>query len=272
MWGIARAYDGRVLLRVEDHDRTRCRPEYERALLEDLDWLGFEPDEFPSSSFRVAGALHPSRQSDNGNRYARALAQLHDGGLVFPCDCTRRSIAESSPRREGAEVRYPGTCRDRGVDGAVILARRIRIDPGVETFEDLRLGAFADDPSTQCGDVLARDRHGGWTYQFAVTVDDLEQGVDVVIRGEDLLASTARQRRMARLLGRASLPQVLHHPLLVHDGGAKLSKALGDTALRERRAAGALADMLIGEAAFLVGLQSTPAPLAAADVGTLFRP
>jgi glutamyl-tRNA synthetase/glutamyl-Q tRNA(Asp) synthetase len=271
VWGIARAFGGRVLLRVEDHDRTRCRPEYEHALLDDLDWLGFMPDEFPSASFRAAGASHPSRQSDNGDRYARALAELQDRGLVFPCDCTRRSIAGASPRREGEEVRYPGTCRDRHLDGDEILARRIRIDPGVEAFEDLRLGMFADDPSTQCGDVLARDRHGGWTYQFAVTVDDFEQEVDVIIRGEDLLASTARQRRMARLLGRTTLPLVLHHPLLVHDGGAKLSKALGDTALRERRAAGTRADQLIGEAAFLVGLQPTPASLTAADAGALFR-
>lgn len=271
VWGIARAFGGRVVLRIEDHDRTRCRPEYERALLDDLDWLGFEPDAYTTDSFRVSGGEHPSRQSDNGNRYARALAALRDRGLVFPCDCTRRSIAVASPRLEGAEARYPGTCRDRHLDGAELLARRIRIDSGVEVFEDLRLGAFAHDPSTQCGDVLARDRHGGWTYQFAVTVDDLEQGVDVIIRGEDLLSSTARQRRMARLLGRDSLPLVLHHPLLVHDGGAKLSKALGDTALRERRAAGASADQLIGEAAFLVGLQPTPAPLKAADAGTLFR-
>jgi glutamyl/glutaminyl-tRNA synthetase len=271
VWGIARAFGGRVLLRVEDHDRTRCRPEYEHALLDDLDWLGFEPDEFPTASFRMTGTSHASRQSDNGPRYTHALARLHEHGLVFPCDCTRRSIAEASPRREGAEVRYPGTCRDRHLDGATILARRIRVDPGIEAFDDLRLGSFADDPSTQCGDVLARDRHGGWTYQFAVTVDDLEQGVDVIIRGEDLLASTARQRRIARLLGRDSPPQVLHHPLLVHAGGAKLSKALGDTALRERRAAGARAEALIGEAAFLVGLQSSPTPLKAADVGALFR-
>jgi glutamyl-Q tRNA(Asp) synthetase len=272
VWGIARAFGGRVVLRVEDHDRTRCRPEYEQALLDDLDWLGFEPDEFPTASFRHAGTSHASRQSDNGVRYASALAALHERGWVFPCDCTRRSIAEASTRGDGGEVRYPGTCRDRHLDGAAILARRIRLDPGVEVFEDLRLGAFAEDPSSQCGDVLARDRHGGWTYQFAVTVDDAAQGIDVIIRGEDLLASTARQRRIAHLLERVSLPRVLHHPLLVHDGGVKLSKASGDTALRERRAAGVRADALIGEAAYLVGLATSPAPLNARDVGALFLP
>ncbi|HET9152174.1 MAG TPA: glutamate--tRNA ligase family protein, partial [Gemmatimonadales bacterium] len=90
----------------------------------------------------------------------------------------------------------------------------------------------------QCGDLLVRDRLGNWTYQFAVTVDDLDQGIDLVVRGDDILASTGRQLRLARLLGRERMPLFLHHPLIVKPGGAKLSKASGDTGVRELRAAG----------------------------------
>ena len=89
---------------------------------------------------------------------------------------------------------------------------RLRIDPGVETFEDARLGPQEQDPSAQCGDLLLRDRAGNWTYQFAVTVDDWQQGVDLVIRGMDLLPSTGRQIRLARLLGRERMPRVLPPP------------------------------------------------------------
>ena len=94
------------------------------------------------------------------------------------------------------------------------------------------------DPSRQCGDLLIRDRLGNWTYQFCVVVDDMDQGVDLVVRGEDLLASTGRQVRLARLLGRTKPPAFLHHTLLRKPGGAKLSKSDGDTGVRELRAAG----------------------------------
>jgi len=272
VWGIARTFGGTVVLRVEDHDRTRCRPEFEAALLDDLDWLGFRPDDASTTSFREQPAGHAHRQSDNAARYAQALSQLEMQGLVYPCRCTRRLIAEQSPHGVGEEPRYPGTCRESAVDPQSTLARRVRIAPGAEPFDDLRRGTFSDDPSQQCGDVLVRDRHGGWTYQFAVTVDDAEHEIDVIIRGEDLLSSTARQRRIARLLGRMTPPSVLHHPLLVHEGGAKLSKANGDTALRARRVAGVSAEALIGEAVFLAGLASSPAPRSADSVAELFRP
>ena len=123
----------------------------------------------------------------------------------------------------------------------------------------------------QCGDVLVRDRHGSWTYQFAVTVDDFEQGIDVIIRGEDLLPSTGRQWQLARLLGRATPPLVLHHPLLVHADGAKLSKANRDTSLRERRADGAGPESLLGEAAFLCGLAQSAEPISAGEIARLFE-
>jgi glutamyl-tRNA synthetase/glutamyl-Q tRNA(Asp) synthetase len=276
VWGIARAYGGRVALRVEDHDRTRCRPEYELALLEDLHWVGLVPDEGSIESYAARhrerdSAPHSLRQSDNGARYANALASLEQCGLVYPCRCTRREIAAIVPRSPGAEVPYPGTCRMRNIDVHDTLARRVQLAPGAEAFDDLRLGPIVQHPAEQCGDLLARDRHGSWTYQFAVSVDDATGTIDVVIRGEDLLDSTGRQIALARLLGRVEPPLYLHHMVLLRDDGAKLSKATHDTSLRDRREAGAAPEELLGEAAFRAGLAPSSAPLDVSELPALFR-
>jgi glutamyl-tRNA synthetase/glutamyl-Q tRNA(Asp) synthetase len=126
-------------------------------------------------------------------------------------------------------------------------------------------------PAEQCGDILLRDRDGHWTYQFAVTVDDMNQGVDLVIRGEDLLPSTGRQLALARMLGRPLPPRFLHHPLIVKPGGEKLSKASGDTGVRELRRAGVSAAEVIGRAAFAAGLIGSPRPISAREVAGLFQ-
>ena len=272
VWGIARCYGGEVLLRIEDHDQSRSRTEYEIALLDDLEWMGFEADVASIHSFRRAHTKHPFRQSDNADRYARALRTLDDEGLVYACDCTRRTINGLNPQATGEEARYPGTCRGRQVRPTSTVARRVRLAGGEVSIDDLRLGEVVQVPAQQCGDLLARDGRGHWTYQFAVTVDDMAQHIDVVIRGEDLLPSTGRQFHLAALLGRAKPPIVLHHPLVVHPSGAKLSKAARDTSLRERRAAGAMPEQLIGEAAYLAGLTRTRTSLPAVDVARLFLP
>jgi glutamyl-Q tRNA(Asp) synthetase len=178
-------------------------------LLDDLDWLGLEPDGPGTSAFR-AGPL-AQRQSDEPMRYAVRLAALEARGLAYACRCSRADIARASTG--DGDPRYPGTCRDAAIDASSTPARRVvMVADAVEHFDDLLLGPQAQDPDRQCGDVLARDRAGNWTYQFAVVVDDLEQGVDLIIRGVDLLDSTGRQRRLARLLGRQEAPRVLHHP------------------------------------------------------------
>lgn len=272
VWGAARAFGGRVLLRIEDHDRGRCRPEYERALLDDLDWLGLEPDLGTTAEFRRGPHAH--RQSDQSARYQARLAQLESQGLVYPCTCSRADIARESTGGEAksVEVRYPGTCRDAARDPRSTAARRIRSEAGrTERFHDLRLGELAQDPDAQCGDLLARDRNGHWTYQFAVTVDDLEQGIDIVIRGEDLLASTGRQLRLARMLGRTRMPRFLHHPLVLHPDGRKLSKSAGDTGIRELREAGHTPAEVLGLAAHAAGLQPAPDPIGADSLASLFR-
>ena len=275
VWGIARAFGGDVVLRIEDHDRTRCRVEYEEALLDDLDWLGFVPDIGSTDSFRVAKGghphPHPQRQSDNEDRYAAALAVLSARGLAYVCTCTRRDIARHVPHAAGEEPRYPGTCREAGHAETESLARRVRMGDGVESFDDRRLGPVRQSPAEQCGDLLVRDRHGQWTYQFAVVVDDMTHDTDVVIRGEDLLASTGRQLRLAALLGRERPLQWWHHPLIVHPDGRKLSKANHDASIRERRVAGAHAAAILGEAAFLSGLLPAARDLSIDELPGLFR-
>ncbi len=228
VWEIARVRGGRVILRIEDHDRTRCREEYADAIVEDLDWLGFVPD-----------AIAPRQSSlERGERYAAALEQLTSAGLAYACDCSRRDIAMDVPDRFGEEMRYPGRCRTRALALDATAARRVRMDGGIESLDDERLGHQEQSPADQCGDVLVRDRMGNWTYQFAVVVDDLDQGVNLVIRGEDLLSSTGRQIRLGRLLGRTTPPRFHHHALVRNPDGAKLSKAAGDTGIRELRKKG----------------------------------
>jgi glutamyl/glutaminyl-tRNA synthetase len=236
VWSVARALGGRVLLRIEDHDRTRARPEYETGILDDLDWLGFEPDIFPTSAFRAGRC--DGRQSDRDDVYRAAVETLRAKGLVYACDCSRAEIVAASDGDTTGELRYAGRCRDRGLPLADGLGWRVRIAPGVETFDDARLGPQAQEPAAQCGDVLIRDRHGNWTYQFAVTVDDWQHGIDMVIRGEDLLASTGRQIRLARLIGRQEPPAFHHHRLIMQSPTQKLSKSDGAAGIRALRAAG----------------------------------
>ena len=253
VWGLARAAGGRVLLRIEDHDRIRSRPEFEASILEDLDWLGFAGDE---------GHQPVRRQSDNPAAYEQALAALGRAHHVYNCDCSRKEI--------GGE-RYLGRCRARGIAGSSSCGVRVQIGDEAEQFVDLRLGLITQVPAQQCGDILLRDRDGHWTYQFAATVDDMNQGVDLVIRGEDLLSSTGRQIALARMLGRQAPARFLHHPLIVKPGGEKLSKASGDTGVRELRRAGVSAPDVIGRAAAAVGLIETPRPVHARDVAVLFK-
>lgn len=263
VWGVTRALSGRVLLRVEDHDRQRCRPEYEAALLDDLDWLGFRPDVYPTDAFRSGPC--DGRQSDRDAHYRAAVEALAAEGLVYGCTCTRRDIERSrdAARRDGdpapggaspaGELRYPGTCRDRGVPLTGDVGWRVVLPEAAVTFEDARHGTTTITPARQCGDLLLRDRLGNWTYQFAVVVDDLLHGIDLVVRGDDLFASTGRQILLARLLGRTTPPAFLHHALVMKSPGQKLSKSDGDTGIRDLRAAGWTAAQVIDHASELAG-------------------
>jgi glutamyl-Q tRNA(Asp) synthetase len=256
VWTTAARHGARVLLRIEDHDRERCRPEYERAILDDLDWLGFAADVYPTSDFRRGPCA--SRQSERHAVYLAAARTLQALGLLYGCTCTRQDIAAAG-RADDVELRYPGTCRDRGVPLAEGGVWRLRMDSGEEQFTDLWLGPQVQSPADQCGDVAIRDRKGNWTYQFVASVDDFRQGIDLVVRGQDLLRSTARQIRIARLLGRDAPATFGHHELIMKSPDRKLSKSDGDTGVRDLRAAGWTREQVI-EAAIAAGAASRASP------------
>ncbi|HEY1913843.1 MAG TPA: glutamate--tRNA ligase family protein [Vicinamibacterales bacterium] len=246
VWAETRARGGRVLLRIEDHDRQRSRRQFETDLLEDLAWLGFEPDD------------PPVRQSDRNEIYVNALDRLRRRNLVYACRCSRSDIAQASQARDSDgqepaalnadEPRYPGTCRHRGVIEGPGVGLRVRLEPSIERFVDLRLGAQEQRPAEQCGDLLVRDREGNWTYQFAAAVDDYVQGVTLVIRGTDLLSSTGRQIQLARMLGRTEPAEFLHHRLIMKTPRQKLSKSDRATGIRELRERGWTANRVIAHA------------------------
>ncbi|MGE0042679.1 MAG: glutamate--tRNA ligase family protein [Vicinamibacterales bacterium] len=270
VWGLARALAGRVLLRIEDHDRQRARPAFERGILDDLDWLGLAPDLYPTDAFRAGPC--PSRQSERGEVYRAALEALAARGLVYGCDCSRRQIEARRIARTGepGELHYPGTCRDRGLPLADGLGWRVRMDAGAVTFDDGLVGVVTHEPAGQCGDVLVRDRLGNWTYQWAASVDDWRQRVSLVIRGTDLLASTGRQIRLAALAGRPEPARFVHHPLVMKSATQKLSKSDGDTGVSDLRAAGWTPGRVLGAAAAAIGLRPAGGVLAAGDLGDLF--
>ena len=268
-WGIAAATGGRVILRIEDHDRQRSRAGYETAMLDDLERLGLVPDEPSIAAFR--GGATSYRQSDSGEAYAWALARLRDASLVYACDCTRSTFAAYAEAhgRPWHGIGCPGDCRSRRLPERDDLGIRVAVGAGSESWVDLLVGPTADEPAAT-GDPLIRDRLGNWTYALCVVVDDLRQGVDLVIRGRDLLDATAAQLRLARLLGRETPPRFLHHPLVRRVSGQKLSKAEGDTAVRAFLGAGRTPAEVFGLAARLAGLRPDDEPIEGAALGSLF--
>jgi glutamyl/glutaminyl-tRNA synthetase len=263
VWGLARRVAGRVLLRIEDHDRHRCRPEYEAALLDDLDRLGIAADEPTTDDLRHGPS--PYRQSDNGRVYAAALERLARATDVYSCDCTRSTFAawREANGRAWSGPGCPGDCRSRELERRDGRTIRAVLGDGEEAWHDLLAGRRSASVAPD-GDLPVRDRHGNWTNAFCVVVDDLRHGVDLVVRGEDLVDATAAQIRVARLLGRPAPPGFAHHPLVRRPDGSKLSKADGATAIGDLLDARRTIDSLVGEAAFATGLAPTSASLSLA--------
>ncbi len=225
-WLDARAHGGRWLLRIEDVDRSRCRPEHEAQILQQLQQCQLLPDEAPL------------RQSAREYRYATALRQLVDAGHAYACGCTRHDIdqalaAQGQVHQRHGERVYPGTCR-HGLQGRPARAWRLRSDEsGTEVvidWCDRRLGPQRQNVTTQVGDFVLHRADGLTAYQLAVVVDDGEQGITHVVRGEDLADNTPRQLLLQRRLGLPA-PRYLHTPLVLAADGQKLSKQNGAAAL-----------------------------------------
>jgi len=259
VWGLAHRLAGRVILRIEDHDRQRCRPEFEAALLDDLDRLGIAADEPATDELRAGPSSY--RQSDNGPIYDAALQQLERATLVYACDCSRSTFAawRAAHGRPWTGAGCPTGCFERGLEARRDLTLRVALGAGDETWDDLLVGRRSGAVSAE-GDPPVRDRNGNWTYAFCVVVDDMRHGVDLVVRGEDLLDATPDQIRLARLLGRLEPPRFAHHPLIRRPDGSKLSKADGATSIGELLDRGR-SEGLIGEAAHRVGLSAMLQPL-----------
>jgi len=263
VWGEARARGGRVLLRIEDHDGDRSRPEFEAALLDDLDWLGFQPDLYPTAAFRAGRC--DGRQSDRHPIYARTAGDLRERGLLYACRCSRRDIAAAGADAAGGaeflpsgalakEEPYPGTCRDLALPFDGDVGWRVRLPSADVSFVDRWRGPQTQTPARQCGDLLIRDRRGHWTYQFVATLDDHLQGITDVIRGDDLLPSTGRQILLGEMLGRTTPAAFAHHALVMKSPAQKLSKSDGDTGVRDLRRAGWSRDDVLAEANRLIEL------------------
>lgn len=268
VWGIAGALGGKVILRLEDHDQQRCRPEYEAALLEDLEWLGLVPDIGEIAEFRAGSS--PFRQSDCGAVYTAFLARLRDQPGIYACDCSRKAILERALQAGNGELRYDGHCRSRGLKEMPGLGIRLQTPRGEVHFVDILVGSQHQLPTAQVGDVLLQDRNGQWTYQFAVVSDDIYQGVNLIIRGMDILSSSGRQIQIARMLGRKNTPVLLHHKLLVDAKGRKLSKRDFAQDIHMQKIAGTDPQDILGAAAFQAGLIPNFQKIAVRDLPGLF--
>jgi glutamyl-Q tRNA(Asp) synthetase len=226
-WLDARAHGGHWLVRIEDVDTHRCTLAAEEVILRQLAALGLQAD------------APPWRQSTRGAAYDTALATLVAAGHAYPCGCSRRDIdaalaaAGAGPARHAERV-YPGTCR-LGLQGRAARAVRFLTSgpDGADTivaWHDRRLGPQRQNVTREVGDFVLRRADGPHAYQLAVVVDDAEQGVTQVVRGEDLADNTARQILLQRALG-VSTPRYLHTPLVFAADGHKLSKQNGAQAV-----------------------------------------
>ena len=223
-WLDARAHErGRWLLRIEDVDTPRCVPGADEFIQQQLATLGLLPDE------------PPVWQSHRGGLYAAALARLQAAGRAYPCACSRRDIdaalaaAGVRHERHGERV-YPGTCR-QGLAGRPARAwRALTAGAGRIDWVDRRLGLQSQDLEAEVGDFVLKRADGLWAYQLAVVVDDADQGITDIVRGEDLADNTPRQIWLQRLLGLPT-PRYLHTPLVLAADGQKLSKQNGAAAL-----------------------------------------
>lgn len=259
VWAAAKKWDLKIHLRIEDHDQGRARKEYIDGIREDLAWLGFKYDS-------------ESIQSSHFNFFQNVLDKLTAKGFVYPCTCSRKQLQSENPISETGEVIYQGKCRTQTAPCSEPHSLRIVIPDKVINWHDERLGDFSENPKKQCGDFPIRDRDGFWTYQFAVCVDDLTEGITHIVRGEDIRNSTARQIALSQLISDTcqgdlpipayTRPLYLHHPLIVDSSGKKLSKREHAYSLRQDKDAGKTAQEILGQILYKAGFLGNNSPIA----------
>lgn len=261
-WLSARSQGGEMVLRIEDLDPDRCRPEYAEVLRDDLRWLGLTWDR---------EQVPQSRRTD---AYAGAFEYLAGLGLVYPCYCTRGELhAASAPHASDGRVLYAGTCRhltaDQRAEKTKAPAWRLIVPDREYGFTDGLQGWFAENLAADCGDFIVRRADGVYAYQLAVVTDDAEGGVTEVVRGMDLLDSTPRQLYLYELLG-LTPPKFYHVPLLMAPDGRRLSKREKDLdlgALRQH----CTPEELLGRLAAMAGLLEKPEVISAEELVSQFQ-
>ena len=232
VWGISRALNAKIVLRIEDHDRQRSHSKYTQAILRDLGWLGFIDHE---KDLEISLSHH-----DRGESYKKHLRIIEKQNLSYYCHCTRKSLREKHlPQSQGKELKYLGNCREAGLTYSNNVSTRLKAKDEVICFWDYFRGTVCNSPYNVCGDFILRDRKQNWSYQFASVVDDITSGVNLVIRGEDLLSSTSRQLLLHDIFSNREPTHYIHHPLVISKkNGIKLSKTHAATSIGSMREKG----------------------------------
>lgn len=260
-WLSVRSAGGEMVLRMEDLDPDRCRPEYVAQLRDDLQWLGLDWDR------------EQTQQSRRTEAYAEAFATLEARGLVYPCYCSRGDLhAASAPHASDGRVLYAGTCRNLTEEQRQRQTKRpawrLEVPDRDYAFTDGLQGAFSENLARECGDFIVRRADGVYAYQLAVVTDDAAGGITQVVRGRDLLESTPRQLYLYELLN-AEAPEFYHVPLLLAPDGRRLSKRERDLdlgALRERYAP----QQILGSLGAMAGLIPAGETASAAELVPMF--
>lgn len=273
-WLSVRAKGGTFILRIEDLDAPRVLAGAEREALEDLAWMGLDWDEGPD----VGGSHSSYRQSERTQQYGKALRVLYEADRIFPCTRSRKDLQELASAPHGSDGNpYPRELRPHSLptgwfDGFAAsrdAAIRFMVEEEPVSFEDLVLGPQAEDVPARVGDFVLYRRDGVYAYQLAVVVDDLAMGITEVVRGRDLLDSTARQIQLIHALG-ASHPRYGHVPLVLNDRGEKLSKRDAGMTVASVRDAGVDAPRFCGYLAHSLGLLPDPRPATPKELIALF--
>lgn len=246
---------------MEDIDQPRVVKNSDRQIIDDLTWLGLDWD----------GPI--AFQSDNLQRYQAYLDQLIEADLVYPCFCSRKELREICSAPHSKEPVYPGKCANLSLEQQAIRSQdktpslRLRVENQNVSYLDGVLGQQTQNLKHEVGDFVIKRADGLFAYQFAVTIDDLDQGITHVVRGADLSSSTARQLFLAQLLKPNTKPiEYWHVPLKLDQDGKRMAKRDGSLSLQQLKNQGISADTVIGQFAFELGLVPQNKAISAHDL------